>query len=280
MRHIKKVIIHLFIYLHYQILYLQIKIKKTNMKKVLLFAFLGIIFSCTNQSNEKATNGSKEQNTTEVENPNFGLKNFAVVWKWGSSYSQNMSDNISTISEELMTLWKNGKIENAYLNNETDEKLDDYPNLSFIIKAKTKKEAKGMLDALVIVKEGIASYQIFPVGVKWMGRKTEEINKKEDLITFVAVWTTNENQEPTVEAKTAQSDAILKLWNEGTIENIYFDIQGTQNKNATTDFVFYINVMSEEEAAEICDNLPFAVQNFASYQLYHVGSFWFGEYNQ
>ncbi len=250
------------------------------MKKVALFALLGILISCSNQTNEKANNELKEQNAEEMNNSNFGMKNFAVVGKWGSSNSQMMSDNKTVINEELVDLWKNNKIENVYLNNEVEERLGDYPNISFIVKAKSKKEAKIILDDLTIVKEGIASYNIFPVGTKWMGRNSEIKNPIEIEITYVAVWTNNTDIEPTTDDIKVQSDAILKLWNEGTIENVYFDIQGTQNENTLTDFVFFVNVNSEDEALEICDKLPFAKKNLASYTIHYVGAFWLGEYNQ
>lgn len=76
----------------------------------------------------------------------------------------------------------------------------------------------------------------------------------------------------------AQSDAILKLWNEGIIENVYFDVEGTQETNTVTDFVFFVNADSEKEAIEICDHLPFVQEKIAAYKLHAVGIFWLGEY--
>jgi len=113
-----------------------------------------------------------------------------------------------------------------------------------------------------------------------MARNTEKIDLNEVEKTYVAVWETNEDIEVTNEVAGTQSDAILKLWNEGILENIYFDIQGTQTENTTIDFVFFVNVKDKNEAIEICDNLPFVINNNASYRLYYVGNFWLGEYDQ
>lgn len=74
------------------------------------------------------------------------------------------------------------------------------------------------------------------------------------------------------------SEILLKLCNEGLIENVYFDVAGTQKQNDVTDFVMFVNTNTETEAREILDNLPFSNKNIAHYQLFSVGVHWMGEY--
>lgn len=96
--------------------------------------------------------------------------------------------------------------------------------------------------------------------------------------SFVTVWRTN--NKPTDELTQAQNDKILELWNAGKIENVYFDIEGTQIANSKTDFVFYANTNTKEEAIAICESLPFFKENIATYKIYEVGVFWMGKYEQ
>jgi hypothetical protein len=49
----------------------------------------------------------------------------------------------------------------------------------------------------------------------------------------------------------------MKLWNAGKIENVYFDIEGTQTEKNNEDFVFYANANTEEEARALCESLTF-----------------------
>jgi hypothetical protein len=120
---------------------------------------------------------------------------------------------------------------------------------------------------------------MYHVGTKWLGRNDEIIKEKaKPTKSFVAVWTTNKEVKPSDELTTSHSDAVLKLWNEAVIENVYFDIEGIQKANNETDFVFFVNAISKEEAKQIADELPFAKENIASYKLLSVGSFWMGVY--
>ncbi len=73
-----------------------------------------------------------------------------------------------------------------------------------------------------------------------------------------------------------QNQVLKKLWDEGKIENVYFDIEGTQTKNDKTDFVFFVNANTEKEAKAIINQLPFVRNAIASYELYPVGEFWLG----
>lgn len=256
------------------------------MKKLLVFTLAVTIFSCNNQANKKTTEEVKNETLTETTDSKFGRKNFAVVWKWKTSDKELFEKNMLTISKEMEGLWKDDVIVDSYFNSDAKvSEMDIFPNISCFVKAKSTQDAEKILNQLTLVKLGLATYTIYPVGTKWLGRNTEKIIEREVTKSYVAVWNTvNKNDSATAElikenAK-QQSDAILKLWNDGTIENVYFDIEGTVKNNEKTDFVFFINVNTEAEAKEICDKLPFVKKQMASYKLLPVGLFWLGEYKK
>ena len=126
----------------------------------------------------------------------------------------------------------------------------------------------------------MADYKIYPVGTKWLGRATEAIYKKGVTGSFVAVWTTPKKIDPDTDSEVIanQADAIMKLYKEGVVENVYFDVEGTQTTNDITDFVFFINASTKTQAEKICDNLPFSLKKKATYKLQDVGVFWLGEH--
>ena len=109
-----------------------------------------------------------------------------------------------------------------------------------------------------------------------LGRKSEVIEKNGLTKSFVAVW--NTNKKPENSDVIIQNNLVLDLWNKGKIENVYFDIQGTQEANNKTDFVFYINTETKEDAIALCESLPFFKKNIATYEIHEVGVFWLGNY--
>ena len=252
------------------------------MKKFILLVVL-LIVACNNQTKEKKSESEvKQQNSSKENDLKFGRLNYAVVWNWTTTDKQLVIDNTTTISNELTNLWKDDIVENAYYDSDPKiDKFEHFPNISFFLKAKSIEEAEATLNKLTIVKKGIAKYTIYPVGTKWLDRNNEAMVKKGIISkSYVTVWNTiTENdsanaKELIKENVKAQSDAILKLWEEGIVENAYFDIEGTVNNNLITDFVFFINADSEAEAIEICDELPFVKQQLASYKLQQVGVYW------
>ncbi|RLD53562.1 MAG: hypothetical protein DRJ01_19215 [Bacteroidetes bacterium] len=254
------------------------------MKKIILLASIALIFSCNNQKKEKKEI-TETKTETKVENSVYGTQNYAVVWKWTTTDKQLITDNAPTISQELNNLWKNGVVENAYYDaNSKVDKFEHFPNITFFLRAKSLEKAKSILNNLTIVKKGIAEHTIYPVGTLWLGRNADKVNNYGNAQTYVAVWNTvteydNSKAKELIE-KTAQeqNDAMLKLWKEGTVENAYFDIEGTVKHNQKTDFVFFINAKTEKEARVICDNLPFSKKHLASYQLLPVGTHWLGKH--
>jgi len=253
------------------------------MRKIILLTVLLFAFACNNQKKEeKGLNEIQEQNTSVNKDAESVKHNYAIVWKWSTSDKQLVTDNAPAISKELTKLWKDKVVENAYFDSDAEfDKFENFPNISFFLKAGSIDETETILNKLTVVKKGIAKYTIYPVGTKWLGRNSEVIVKK-GIVTraYVAVWNTlteydDANAKALIkENAKAQSDAILKLWNEGVVENVYFDIVGTSNLNSTTDFVFFINADSESDAKKICDNLPFSQKHIASYKLQPVGVYW------
>ena len=256
------------------------------MKKLLLIAIVGTtLMACNNQQKEKKIKTIVQtENSTDNENSKFGRKNFAVIWKWTTTDVEKVEKNTLKFADEMNALWKNGDIENAYYNADSKiDKLEHLPNVSFFLKSKTLDGAKEILNNLTFVKEGIVTPIIYPVGTKWLGRNKKAINKKGIKNSFVAVWSTLRVVDPIKDGDIImeQSTKLLKLNETGDIENVYWDLEKvndpTKNKEIT-DFVFFVNANSEDEARKICDNLPFTKAGIASYSLQSVGVFWLGEY--
>lgn len=235
---------------------------------LLLLTSLLIILNCNNQPQKKEPN----------QNENF-TSNYAVIWNWKTTDPELVEENLRVISEEFTYLWEGNVIENAYFDLlPSTNKLGNFPNIAFFLQARSETEAESILSNLTLFKKGIATYSLHPVGVLWLGRRTEIIQEKGLTRSFAAVWTTRNVAEIPDESIQAQSNIILELWKQGIIENVYFDIEGTQAINTTTDFVFFVNANSREEAEEICNSLPFLKQNIATYELYQAGVFWLGKY--
>lgn len=249
------------------------------MKKILFLASVALMLACNNQKKEKAE--IVETKTEEkVESSVYEFENYAVVWTWTTTDKQLVTENSPAFSEELISLWENGSVENAYYNSDAKiDKFENFPNISFFLKAKSYETAETMLNNLTIVKKGIAVYSIYPVGTLWLGIN-KEVEKEKLASSFAAVWTTKPDVKPSDDIVLKQNNSILKLWNDARIENVYFDIEGTQKANNKTDFVFYVNATSIDAAKQTCDQLPFAVNGIASYELFPVGVHWLGKYEK
>ena len=248
-------------------------------KTITLLLTVTMLFACKEKTAANNVSDQVEQpDNTEVADSKIGRQNYAIVWKWATDDKQLVEDNLVAIADELNALWHEDKVVDAYYNtNATIDKFEYFPNVFFFLKAKSETEAEELLNAMTLVKKGIASYTIHPVGLKWMGRNHDKIKERGLTNSYAAVWTADNRENTTDDLIKSQADAILKLWNDGAIENVYFDIEGTQKDNEKTDFVFFINVNSEKEAKELCESLPFVKENIASFKLHSVGVFWLGE---
>ena len=251
------------------------------MKNLIFLTMMAMLFACNDQSNdEKTSNETDQQNTSELDESKIGRKNFAIVWKWKTRDLQLMEDNLGAVGFEMNDLWEDDIIENLYFNKETGKENEYFPNISSFLKAHTLEDAQNILNNSILVKKEMAEYKIYPVGAKWLGRKLEAIKERGATKSYVAVWKNEKELHQTNDSKIIdkQSAAIMELWNKGAVENVYFDVAGTLEANDVTDFVFFVNANSENEAREICDNLPFAKENIASYKLALVGVFWLGQH--
>lgn len=251
------------------------------MNKILSLTICAILlFSCNNESGSQKESSQNEP-AAKVE---AKLLNYAIVWEWITTDKQLVENNLIAINEEMNRLWKNGDLENAYWNNDSQvNKFENYPNICYFIKATSLDNVKSILDELVIVKKGIASYTVYPVGTMWLGRETETINERSITNSFAAVWSTEKALDPNADEALIlkQAELMLNLYNSGAIENVYWDFENTysaENNNGVSDFVFFVNVNAEEEARKLCDDLPLSKQGFVSYKLYPVGVFWMGKY--
>lgn len=256
------------------------------MKKALLITILGFsLLACNTKSKENKIELSTTSESNK-EDSKFGRKNFAVVWKWTTTDVNEVEENIVKFSEEMNSLWENGDIENVYYNaNSKIDKLEYLPNNSFFIKAKTESKARAMLNKLSLVKEGLITAMIYPVGTKWLGRNEEAIHKNGIKNSFVVVWNRLREVDLTKDQNILidQTDELLRLNENGDIENVYWDLENTANPSVNKDvedFVFFVNANSPEEVKKLCDNLPFTKAKITSYNIHPVGVFWLGEYKK
>ena len=249
------------------------------MKKLLQLAMVAILLVCSSQPTESNTISDDNETAPQdiTAESNIGRNNYAVVWRWKTTDRQIIMDNFDAISDELQSLWKNDIIENVYLDSEAEfTKAEKFPSISFFIKAKNKKEAKKTLNKLTVVTKGIANFSIYPVGSKWLGRQADKAYEDLTAKCYVSVWEPIANFKEDGESIKSQFDAVLNLWNKGIIENVYFDIEGIQEKSNKTDFVFFIHADTEEEAKSVIDKLPFVKNKLTTYKLYSAGNFWLG----
>ncbi len=249
------------------------------MHKYIIYLTLGFfIISCGNEPQKKISSDNTSGKIEETnENVSIGNSNYAVVWKWATEDEEKVTNSMESIAKEMTKLWEDGKAENFYYNAQSQtDKFSYFPNIVFTLKAKNKEDAETELNRLKIVKKGIATYIIYPVGQLWLKRNNEALKKNGLTKSYVAVWN-SQNKDYSDEQVKSQNDKVMELWNKGKIENAYFDIEGTQLDNEVTDFVFFVNANSEEEAKEICNSLPFSKENIASYSIHEVGVFFLGQ---
>lgn len=96
---------------------------------------------------------------------------YAVTWTIDTNDTMLFKDTIAEQMQKMLTLWKDGIIENVYLDNKKSEDtvhVGDVGKVMFFIKAKTEEEAKIVLNELPLVKKKVAKYQLLPVGVLWL----------------------------------------------------------------------------------------------------------------
>lgn len=244
---------------------------------MILVGIVLVLVSCKNPEKQNTTG---QQTVAEEITVSPDRNNYAVVWEWSTKDLELVKDNTGFFTTELIELWTNKDIENVYFNMDAGLDTDmPFPTISFFIKAESTGDAQVLLDSLTIVTKDIASYKLHPVGMLWLGQKQVIPDINSHKKSFVCIWETMDKR-PVDELTKAQNDAVLALWNQGTIENVYFDIEGVTITNEKTDFVFYVNASSMDEADSICKSLPFCKESIATFRTYPAGTFWLGVYDE
>lgn len=235
------------------------------------FIIMIVLVSCDNQAK---TNKEQAQNmANEKVEP---VNNYVVVWKILTEDYDYVMNYLPEQAEEFDVLFNNGTLENAYLNNYEYVKMNNDAALAtviFFVKAESVIDAQAIIDQMSFVRNNVATYNIYPVGGKWLGRNVSAIENP--TFSFASIWF-NTADETTIKTHVkTQSDQVVELWNEGKIENAYFATENAfEKKNEIPGMIFFVNAETEEEAREICDGLVFTQEGISDYQLYPVGTFW------
>ncbi len=102
-------------------------------------------------------------------------KSFAAVFETLGKKEQIMA-NLQEQNDKTSELWKAGKIENAYLDIEGfSSRKSNIPGMVYFVNADDEEIANSILNELPFVKKQLTKYQLFPVGVFYLG---EYSNKK------------------------------------------------------------------------------------------------------
>jgi hypothetical protein len=140
---------------------------------------------------------------------------------------------------------------------------------------------------LTVVKNSIATFSVFPVGSKWFGRNADAIQDKGLTKSYVSVWKTltDINVEEYGDLINTQASSIKNLYQSGVIENVNWEMSREEDAykrrtNNISDFVFFINTNSKEDAKALCDSIGFIQAELMSYEVIPVGVFWLGEYQE
>ena len=221
-----------------------------------------------------------KQQTEQVKETYKVRYNFAVIWHWETTDKEHVLSSLTKQAQELNDLWEKDIVENIYLNPDAEFSTgEQFPDISFIIKAKNEQTAKVYLDNMLFVKNKISSYTIYRVGQKYLGRNTDVLSVIGKKKSFAAIFNTQGSKNDILENLQEQNDKTLELWQTGQIENAYIDIEGySSGKSSIPSMVYYVNSDDKESAHIILDKLPFVKNKLTSYQLFPVGIFWLGQY--
>lgn len=98
-------------------------------------------------------------------------KTYMVTWTIETNNTDLFKDTMNEHMTQVLDLWKNGIVENVYLDNKKAELTvhkGDVGKVIYFIKAETEQEAQSMLNKLPLVKKKVASYQLTLAGVLWL----------------------------------------------------------------------------------------------------------------
>ncbi len=102
---------------------------------------------------------------------------YLVTWDPKSVVNRKAFDErLSEQAGSLLKLWKEGKIENVYLDPKpTDREGKHIGTVAFFVRAATPADAHAVLAEMPFVKDRIVTYQLDEVGAFWLGRP-EDLN--------------------------------------------------------------------------------------------------------
>jgi hypothetical protein len=133
---------------------------------------------------------------------------------------------------------------------------------------------------MIFVKNKISSYNLYKVGIKYLGRNRKVFDQQLiDKKAFVVIFRTTGNKKEIKTNLQEHNDKTLELWKKGLIENAYLDIEGfSSGQSDIPAIVYFVNAKDEGEVQRILAELPFVKKGLAKYQTYPVGVFWLGQY--
>ena len=219
---------------------------KTIMKiKALILIGLIISLGCQKSQNSNKSDKPHTINESQSDNKGFSTQSYAVVWDLTKG---NTIENIIPIIQKqvpaILDLWRKGIIENAYVDNESKlNKRENYPNAFFVIKGKNEESVRSILNKTPAYIAGITKYKLYPIGQKWLKRNDKAMQKaQESKNSFAVVWKPIVYDKKYEQFTGEQSIEIMKLWNDGVIENAYLNVENIQEKDLQKPaLVFFIN---------------------------------------
>ena len=113
---------------------------------------------------------------------------------------------------------------------------------------------------------------------KWQNNKEDNSTSTEYNLLALDIY-----DKTGASAKNSRKEIGSMSLLEGYLYFNWWDLEKAGNPSVNkdvTDFVYFVNANSQEEAEKICNNLPFTKANMVSYNIHPVGVFWLGEYKK
>lgn len=107
-----------------------------------------------------------EESPAAAANTNSGLR-FVTVWT--TSSGPGVKDKINELaprqSDAIQDLWRAGAVENVYFDAVGVLRENNTQDFVLFVRANTEAAARKIVDALPFSKEGLATYEVYQVGV-------------------------------------------------------------------------------------------------------------------
>lgn len=77
---------------------------------------------------------------------------------------------------------------------------------------------------------------------------------------------------------TDQASQLNRLWEEGTVENLYYDVEGQKvGDQVIPTIAYFIRATDIDEARNVLDQMVFRTKDIGTFELIPVGNFLFGQ---